>query len=235
MQPACSQEQTSQWFFCTPVKRTLDRMDIWEANKLILFLAFVVPGFIALKTYALLEPGKPHDTSQQLIDAIAYSSLNYALWLWPMIEVEGRGTRASSLTAYAAFYAGVVFVSPITLGFAWHLLRRRAVLQRFFPHPTERPWDYVFRQGKPYWMIITLKDGKKVGGRFDACSFASSAPAPEQLYLEQSWVINADEGFERPKVNSAGMLISASEITMLELVTIEDGEEDEHKEAESVE
>jgi len=30
-------------------------MDIWSADKLLLFIAFVVPGFVPLKTYALLS------------------------------------------------------------------------------------------------------------------------------------------------------------------------------------
>lgn len=209
-------------------------MDVWQADKLVLFLAFVVPGFIALKTYALLEPGKPHDTSQQLIDAVAYSSMNYAIWLWPIIEVQGRNLRAFSLTAYAVFFAFVVFVSPIALVCLWHWSRRKPALQKYLPHPTERAWDYVFRQGKPYWMIITLNDGKKVGGRFDCKSFASSSPAPEQIYLEQSWVINDNDGFDRPKNESAGMLVNSNKITMIEFLTIEEGENDEHTKADSV-
>lgn len=209
-------------------------MDIWQADKLLLFLAFVVPGFIALKTYALLEPGRPQDTSQQLIDAVAYSSMNYAVWIWPILEVEGRRVQDFSITVYAVFYAIVVFISPIVLCVSWHFLRRQPALQRFLPHPTERAWDFIFRQGKPYWMLITLNDGKKVGGKFDSRSFASSAPAPEQIYLEQSWVVNDDDGFERPKNSSAGLLLSASKITMIELIEIEYGVEDEHTKTDTV-
>ena len=46
-------------------------MDIWEANKLVLFIAFVVPGFVSLKTYELVFPGVPKDSAQQLIDTVA--------------------------------------------------------------------------------------------------------------------------------------------------------------------
>jgi len=209
-------------------------MDIWDSDKLFIFLAFVIPGFVALKTYGLLEASGWRDTSQQLIDAVAYSSMNYALWMWPMLEIEHRDIQSYSFTWYAIFYAIVVFISPIALAIGWHWLRCQSPLTRFFPHPTERPWDYIFRQRKPYWMVITLKDGTKVGGRFDSNSFASSSPSPEQLYLEQTWHINADEGLERPKEGSAGMLISASEIMMVELVTIEDdnGENDGNTKAE---
>lgn len=38
-------------------------MDIWEVDKLILFIAFVIPGFIALKMYELIFPGEEKDSS----------------------------------------------------------------------------------------------------------------------------------------------------------------------------
>lgn len=208
-------------------------MDIWDINKLTIFIAFVMPGFIVLKIYSTLEPSGKQDASQQLIDAVAYSSLNYAIWLWPILEIEQRNIKTICFTYYALFYAFIVFASPVIMALSWWWLRCQSPLTSFFPHPTQRPWDYVFRQCKPYWMIITLKNGSKVGGRYDSKSFASHAPSPEQLYLEQTWHINGDDGFERPKNDSAGMIISASEVIMVELVNIQDdnGEDDDNTKA----
>jgi hypothetical protein len=84
------------------------------------------------------------------------------------------------------------------------------------PHPTQKPWDYVFGKRKPYWVIVTLKNGKRIGGRFDSSSFASSSPAIEQIYLEKSWILNNEGGFERQKTNTAGVLIMASDIMTIE-------------------
>ena len=58
-------------------------MDIWDANKLLLFIAFVIPGFVSLKTYELLCPGAPKESDKLLIDAVAYSSINYAAYSTP--------------------------------------------------------------------------------------------------------------------------------------------------------
>ena len=55
-------------------------------------------------------------------------------------------------------------------------------------------------------------------------SFASSSPAPEQLYLEEAWVINNDGGFERPRKDSAGIIIMGTEIVDVELFNMKDGE-----------
>lgn len=205
-------------------------MDIWNADKLVLFIAFVVPGFVALKSYGLVEPSASRDTSQQVIDAVAYSCINYALWLWPVLLIESHEVRSLHPMAYAAFYSFIVLGSPFGLALLWHKLRFCPVIQKLLPHPTDRPWDYVFRQRKSYWMIVTLKNGQKVGGMFSGRSFASSSSSPEQLYLEQSWVINAYDGFERPKMETAGILISAAEIMTLEFVNFTYGDANERQE-----
>ncbi len=67
-------------------KRTI--VDSFEESKLILFIAFVVPGFIAIKAYELLSPSQERDSSSQLIDAVSYSCLNYAVLIWPIYYLE---------------------------------------------------------------------------------------------------------------------------------------------------
>jgi hypothetical protein len=47
-----------------------------------LFLIFFIPGFITLKVYDLLIPGEARDFSKSLFDAVAYSSLNFAVFFW---------------------------------------------------------------------------------------------------------------------------------------------------------
>lgn len=75
-------------------------MGIWDANKLLLFIAFVIPDIVSLKTYELLFPGAPKGSDKLLIDAVAYSSINYALLLFPIYAVEIHQIRQSHPTAY---------------------------------------------------------------------------------------------------------------------------------------
>lgn len=199
-------------------------VDIWDTNKLVLFIAFVIPGFVSLKTYELLFPGTSKDSDKQLIDAVAYSSANYALLLWPIYAIETHGVRDSYPTAYILFYVFVLLIAPISWACAIKALRTTELFQQAMPHPTAKPWDYVFGRRKPYWIVVTLKDGKQIAGRFDSSSFASSAPAPEQLYLEETWVLNSDGGFERPRSETAGILILSSEIMTVEFFNLTTGE-----------
>lgn len=43
-------------------------MDVWEANKLLLFIAFAIPGFISLKSYEILCPSSGKSSYDRLID-----------------------------------------------------------------------------------------------------------------------------------------------------------------------
>ncbi len=205
-------------------------MDIWEVNKLLLFIAFVVPGFISLKTYALLQPAQFKDSSQQLIDAVSYSSINYALLIGPIYAVEHFNLRASYPTLYVLFYVVVLLFAPIGWAWAFHWLRKTQLFQHSIAHPTLKPWDFVFSQRAPYWVIATLNDGRQVAGLYWAKSFASSNPAPEQIYLQETWVLNEDGGFERRREDSAGIIILAKEITTLELFHVHLPQESENDE-----
>ena len=205
-------------------------MDNWEANKLVLFIAFVVPGFVSLKTYELVFPGVPKDSAQQLIDAVAYSSINYALLLWPIYEIEKLTVRVSHPSAYAAFYVLVLLVAPVLWVFLLKKLRTTQFFQGTLPHPIGKPWDYVFSQRKHFWVIVSLKDGKRIGGLYDSKSFASSAPEAEQLYLQEAWELNSDGGFERPRSDSAGIMILTPDIVSVEFFNVIDGGEDERSE-----
>jgi len=198
-------------------------MDIWKIDKLLLFIGFVIPGFVSLKIYELLLPSSKHESAKQLIDAVAYSCVNYALLLWPIYEVETRQIRSAHPSAYIAFYVFVMLVAPAGWACLFKKLRATQCFQWALPHPTQKPWDYVFGQRKPYWIIVTLKDGKQIAGRYDTASFASSAPAPEQLYLEKAWVMNREGGFERERVDTAGIILLAPDIATVELFNIKEG------------
>jgi hypothetical protein len=193
-------------------------VDIWDPAKLALFALFVVPGFIAIKTYQLLFPGVQRPASEQIIDAVAYSVINYTVWWLPTGTVQKELATPSGGFCHFVYAALVMFVSPVLLVFAWRFIRTREFVKRNAPHPVAKPWDFVFSQREACWMRVVLKNGSMLGGWFGEKSFASSAPAEEQLFLEQAWVISAEGTFERPVERTAGLLVSASEISHIELI-----------------
>jgi hypothetical protein len=117
----------------------------------------------------------------------------------------------------------VLLIAPISWACLFLKLRTTKLFRGAMPHPTAKPWDYIFSQQKPYWIIVTLKDGTQIGGLYNTQSFASSAPAPEQLYLEEAWALNSDGGFERPRVDSAGIMILTMDMVTVEFFHITSG------------
>jgi len=190
-------------------------MDLWEKDKILLFIAFVIPGFIGLKFYELLFPGPPKDSSKQIIDAIAISCFNYALLLWPIAIIESSGIRKTNAALYSAFYVFVLLLAPICWAFAYKWIRLNPLTQKVLPHPSN-PWDYIFGQLKPYWIVVTLKDGTKIGGKYDSLSFASSSGNVERLYLEEAWVLTDQGGFKRKRQNTAGTLVMCHDVSSIE-------------------
>jgi hypothetical protein len=189
-------------------------MDIWETNKLILFIAFVIPGFISMKVYGLLSPGDRDNSFKQVTDAVAYSCIDYALLSWAIYLIAANDTPVYLRAGFCLF---ALFIFPVILAYAWDRLRATKWFQARAPHPIGKPWDYVFGKHEPYWVIATLKDGTKIAGRYGGKSFTSSAPDREQIYLEETWVLNADGGFERAKGQTAGTIITSTEIASVEL------------------
>jgi len=193
-------------------------LKIWELDQLYLFIMFVVPGFVSLKSYELLLPSQYKDSSKQIVDAIAYSCLNYAFLFYWILQVEQSDLVKAHQNLYFFFYFFVLFIFPVLLVFLWKWLRATSFVQKNAPHPTEKPWDYVFSQRKEYWVKVVLNDSTIIGGLYSNKSFASSSPAPEQIYLEETWIINDKGGFEREKSRTAGVIILSSEIAYIEFI-----------------
>jgi len=191
-------------------------MDIWTTDKLVLFLIFVIPGFIALKAYELISPSNQKDSSKQLIDVIVYSCINYAILFIPIAYIEFTTLREENIFLYYLFYLFVFIGLPIALAFLWKKLRESEKFQNIAPHPENKPWDYVFSQRKEYFIKAVLKNGNVVGGFYSKNSFSSSSPTTEQIYLEQSWVMKPNGGFERVKNDTNGILIMQNQISFLE-------------------
>ncbi|MCM7097221.1 DUF6338 family protein [Enterobacter kobei] len=191
-------------------------MELLDYSKLMIFILFVIPGFISLKIYEILQPSIKRESSKLVIDAIAYSCINYAAWgipLYYMITTEILSL--SSLFFYIYLFL-LLIIFPIINPIVLNKLRKCRFISDKLPHPTGRPWDYFFSLKQSCWVIVTMKDGSQVAGAYKNNAFASSCPEPEQIYLSEHWVLNSDGGFERPRNDTLGIIILSSEIKTLE-------------------
>jgi hypothetical protein len=83
-------------------------------------------------------------------------------------------------------------------------------------NPNPRAWDCLFQKRECYWVIVHLKDERRFGGLYAFESFASSSPAPAEIYLEETWNLDEDGRFISRVESTAGMLVSGDQIMALE-------------------
>lgn len=191
-------------------------MDIWQADKMVLFLVLFIPGFISIKVYDLLIPSARRDFSKSLIEVIGYSSLNFAALSWLIILIHSGDFYAHHKACYFTLLFFVMFIAPALWPVLFLKLSSWRPIAKHVIHPIDKPWDYVFAKKEVFWVIVHLKDGRRIGGRFDTDSFASSYPAEEQIYLEEVWKLDEGGRFVEPIERSRGILILGKEILSVE-------------------
>jgi hypothetical protein len=119
-------------------------MDIWNVDKLTLFLIFFLPGFISMKVYGLMVPGEPRDFSKSVLEAISYSTLNFAVLFWLIIFIHTGDFYHRHLIWYSLSVAIIMVVVPACWPFVYLRLSTWPFIARHFVHPIRKPWDYVF-------------------------------------------------------------------------------------------
>jgi len=192
-------------------------MNIWQIDKLILFLIFFVPGFISIKVYSLLVAGEKRDFSKDFLEVVGYSSLNFAALSWLIILIHSADFYTHHKVWYVIFLFVILFIVPLLWPFLFVKIVTWKPIAKYIVHPIQKPWDYVFSKKKSFWVIVHLKDGKKIGGRFDMNSFASSYPSEEQIYLEEVWELNDKGAFVKAIERSKGIIILGKDILAIEL------------------
>jgi hypothetical protein len=195
--------------------------NIWTPTSLTLFIAFFVPGFVAQKVYGLIVADDERDSTTFIVSAIAYSSLYYAL-ISPIVWAlwySGQLTNPYVVPVLILFLPALPALLPII----WLRIRRLRWVQSRTLSPIKRPWDFVFGRRREYWVLVTLKDGEKIGGIYGRQSSSSSYPRQEQIYLEKVWILGEDNTFVHEAPQSKGVIILGDEIAYIELFSSPEG------------
>jgi len=123
----------------------------------------------------------------------------------------------------AAFFIGIFAVLvPALVG--WFAVDLRELLARegLALSPFPMAWDQVFRRlgssDELYGLVVTLSDGRKVGGIYDTTSFVSTYPADGDLLIGAPCEVNQETGiFERRIATSYGLYIKRSDVLAIEV------------------
>lgn len=191
-------------------------MDIWEPEKIILFLALFMPGFISIKVYELIVATKHRDFSDSVPEAIGYSVLNFAVLSWLIFLISSSDFNKNSPKLYYLYIILIFFIFPIIWPLLFIWASKLKFIKRYILSPINMPWDEVFSRREAYWVIIHMKDGRKIGGKYGKFSRASAFPNQRQIYLEKLWELDNNNVFLKKIERSNGAIFFEDEISVIE-------------------
>jgi hypothetical protein len=190
--------------------------DIFEIDKLSVFLLFFIPGFISLKVYKLAIASEKIDFSSSIFEAVAFSCLNYAFFSWLILIIDEENFLDNHFTSFIILTLLILFAAPLLWPFAIIWLMRRSWFKRFILSPFKSPWDYFFEKRESCWVIVHFKNGARIGGVYGQNSFSSAYPHKEQIYLEELWELEGERNFIKKTERTNGVMILNEEIKFIE-------------------
>lgn len=185
-------------------------------DNIILLTIFFVPGFVYLKTYRLFIAEVKTDFSKDFYEAIGFSLLNSIVFSYPLYLIHSKTLINNHPFVYFLVLGFIIILIPILCALIFHKISCKKWFSKFLINPTKSAWDSFFSKRECYYVIVTLKNGRKIGGKYGLNSFSSTYPNPKEIYLEEVWSLNKDNGFDEKVKQTEGILISENEISTIE-------------------
>lgn len=196
-------------------------MDVLQEEKLWLFVFFALPGLLGIYAWEMLVPTPERKAPELVLRGITFSIVNTGL-VWPFADLVPQSAptwvvRIIAVAVLVSLPAAEAFGVRSLLESRWFRARGR------LRHPVPTPWDHFFGRGQTCWVIMHLKSGAKVAGYFGTESFASSFPHPEQIYIQQVWVLDeqSERRFAHPAPRTQGAIVSLRDCDSVEFFTDE--------------
>lgn len=194
-------------------------------DHMLLFMLLVVPGLISIHIYRLLMPAKDIDWKTVGVEALFYSSLNFAFLLPLLIPIH----RGAFFENHPVWYLVAMTVTFLLAPICWPIFLVQAMKSKWImrklqlPYPTA--WDYFFDKREPAFVLVHLKNGKKIGGFYGDSSYATSFPRDGSLYLQT--VIKVDDAgkFLDRIEGSKGLLLKKDDYELIEFFEITEEKE----------
>jgi uncharacterized protein DUF6338 len=209
---------------------------------LLIVLLAIVPGFIATTMWGRSRTWRGHASDfRTMLLSVAISGVIHVisapltiLWIIP-----ARGDLLKHSYRAAGWAALVVLVVPTVLGIAaarftdWFQkpmlkatdIRSLGIFRRIWATIvrggiTPSIWDWVFEAEPPdeRYLVVTFTDGTRIGGVFEAGSYALTSPETHGLFLTREWVLDANGNFVSEIPDSEGVMVEASEVRSLRIL-----------------
>ncbi len=208
-------------------------MNFLAPATLVLFLFFVIPGFVSIKVYDLLVPSERRNFGNSIIEVIGFSIINLLPWspIFAFTDfVDARSIRRLSRLRFDlsfleyATLLGVLFVSPVLLTVVYYVFLSSPRTRRALKLPPRAPtgWDHFFGKREKCWILFHLKSGQKVGGLYGSESSASTFPHVQQVYVQSLYRVDP-EGNWTLVSRTKGAIINREDCDLIELLQPQPG------------
>lgn len=183
---------------------------------------FLLPGFVVNSVMEYLVVPHKHIETKYIFSCLLYSIVSCAILsgLYKLVF--------TSLQENTFLYWGcLVFISVIgsaliavIIGVARQKNFIKKILEKIginVTHRTPTAWDYFFSKQESCWVIVTLKSGKIIYGKYGENSFSSSDPDERDLYIEKTYEVDNQMNWSGDESNK-GILVSKEEIETIEFL-----------------
>lgn len=181
---------------------------------------FLLPGFIIKNVLDVLIPPSRFNETKYLFSCLLYSIINFAIWSWAYSWLSSFAEK--SPTVYLFSILTVTIIGSSLIAFFIGVIRQTGFVEFIFSktkirkvHPIPSAWDYLFARQEESWVIVTLKSGRTIYGKYTTGSFASSDCEERDLFLEKTYTPNGDMPWKEDE-KSNGILISKDSIEVIE-------------------
>lgn len=184
---------------------------------------FLLPGFIIKSVIDTLVPPIKHNDSKYFFSCLLYSIVNCAIWSW-MYLLLNRISYNRPIIYWISLLV-VTVVDATLVAFIIGVAKQKGIIEWVFKkiginkiHPAPTAWDYYFSKQEESRIVVTLKSGKTIYGKFSEHSFSSSDAEERDLYIEKTYILKDDMTWEEDE-KSKGILIAKEEIETVEFFT----------------
>jgi hypothetical protein len=188
-----------------------------KIDQIVLFAAFLFPGFVSISIYRIRLPHKEAYFKDQVLEAFCFSLVNFAIIIWPAYELSFLSpVEYSWILSWIVILMGFV-IMPFLLGWFGASLIEWAGTRGWIPVSAKTAFDWAFKSKVGCWVKVRLADGSWVGGRFDkqTNSYASAYPEPGHLYIGELWALDAEGNFTEKLKDGPGIVLRPNEYRYL--------------------
>ena len=121
-------------------------LDLLDFDRLEEILVLIIPGFVSLKVWTLINPTARLKLADYLLDIIAFSTLNFVALSWLLLMVDQSSSVPQLVRIVVRIAVFVVFPA------AWPVLLRAilssGLLRGHIINPVPLAWDHFFGKGE---------------------------------------------------------------------------------------